>query len=219
MDKSKKNIAETVQQMLKNAEGGHDWLHINRVYKNAMQIYNKEKKGDLYILQLAALLHDIADAKFNNGDEAIASELALKVMLGNSVPENVINEVIKIIENMSYRSRYDNSGFTSIEMDIVRDADMLDALGAIGIARAFNYGGFKNRPLYDPEGKPQKITSKDQYIRNDGPTIHHFFEKLIKLKDLMQTETGKEMAKERHEYLVTFINQFYDDIGEDKPDI
>jgi len=177
----------------------------------------KKKKGDLFILQLAVLLHDIADAKFNNGNENLAPELAYKIMLENAIPENVINEVIKIIENMSYRSRYDNSGFTSIEMDIVRDADMLDALGAIGIARAFNYGGFKNRPLYDPEGKPLQITSKEQYISNEGPTIHHFFEKLIKLKDLMQTETGKEMAKERHEYLVTFINQFYDDIGEDKP--
>ena len=205
-------IAKNVKEILSDAEGGHDWYHIERVWKNALNIHQHEKKGDLYVIQLAALLHDIADAKFYEGDEAIGPETARIIMTKHQVPEKVKEEVIRIIENMSYRSSFSEHSYTSVELDIVRDADRLDAIGAIGIARAFNYGGFKNRPLYDPNIEPVEILSKESYVKNTGPTINHFFEKLLKLKDLMKTEKGKELAIKRHEYMCDFLEQFYTEV-------
>ena len=205
-------IAKNVKEILSEAEGGHDWYHIERVWKNALNIHQHEKKGDLYVIQLAALLHDIADAKFYEGDEAIGPATARIIMTKHQVPEKVKEEVIRIIENMSYRSSFSVHSYTSVELDIVRDADRLDAIGAIGIARAFNYGGFKNRPLYDPNIEPVEILSKESYVKNTGPTINHFFEKLLKLKDLMTTEKGKELAIKRHEYMCDFLEQFYTEV-------
>ena len=205
-------IAKNVKEILSDAEGGHDWYHIERVWKNALNIHQHEKKGDLYVIQLAALLHDIADAKFYEGDEAIGPATARIIMTKHQVPEKVKEEVIRIIENMSYRSSFSVHSYTSVELDIVRDADRLDAIGAIGIARAFNYGGFKNRPLYDPNIEPVEILSKESYVKNTGPTINHFFEKLLKLKDLMKTEKGKELAIKRHEYMCGFLEQFYTEV-------
>lgn len=206
------DIAKNVKEILSDAEGGHDWYHIERVWKNALNIQRHEKKGDLYIIQLAALLHDIADAKFHDGDEAIGPESARKIMTQHQVPETVIEEVIRIIENMSYRSSFSELPYTSVELDIVRDADRLDAIGAIGIARAFNYGGFKNRPLFDPNIDPVEIISKESYVKNTGPTINHFYEKLLKLKDMMKTQKGKELAIERHEFMCGFLEQFYKEV-------
>jgi uncharacterized protein len=205
-------IAKMVKELLSDAEGGHDWFHIERVFKNALTIYQHEKKGDLFIIQLAALLHDIADAKFHDGDETIGPATARKIMTKHQVPETVIEEVIRIIENMSYRSSFSEHSYTSAELDIVSDADRLDAIGAIGIARAFNYGGFKNRPLFDPNIDPVEILSKESYVKNTGPTINHFYEKLLKLKDLMKTDKGKELAIERHEYMCGFLEQFYKEV-------
>ena len=205
-------IAKNVKEILSDSEGGHDWYHIERVWKNALNIHQHEKKGDLYVIQLAALLHDIADAKFYEGDEAIGPATARIIMTKHQVPEKVKEEVIRIIENMSYRSSFSEHSYTSVELDIVRDADRLDAIGAIGIARAFNYGGFKNRPLYDPNIEPVEILSKESYVKNTGPTINHFFEKLLKLKDLMKTEKGKELAIKRHEYMCDFLEQFYTEV-------
>ncbi len=205
-------IAKNVKEILSEAEGGHDWYHIERVWKNALNIHQHEKKGDLYVIQLAALLHDIADAKFYEGDEAIGPATARIIMTKHQVPEKVKEEVIRIIENMSYRSSFSEHSYTSVELDIVRDADRLDAIGAIGIARAFNYGGFKNRLLYDPNIEPVEILSKESYVKNTGPTINHFYEKLLKLKDLMKTEKGKELAIKRHEYMCGFLEQFYTEV-------
>ena len=202
------NTIAFVKQQLANAEGGHDWFHIERVLKNAENIA-KGEDCNLEIVQLGALLHDIADSKFHNGDETIGPKVAREFLESQSVEEETIQHVINIIDNISYKGGNFEKKFTSKELDIVQDADRLDALGAIGIARAFNYGGFKNRTLYNPEIAPNLSMSKDEYKKNDSPTLNHFYEKLLLLKDLMNTETGKQIALERHRYMENFLAQFY----------
>ncbi|SHG00550.1 uncharacterized protein SAMN05444396_103376 [Flavobacterium segetis] len=197
-----------VKTKLENAEGGHDWFHIERVYRNAILI-SKDEVCDTTIVQLGALLHDIADSKFHDGDEAIGPKIAREFLLAEKVNEEIINQVIKIIENISYKGGNFDKQFTSIELDIVQDADRLDAIGAIGIARMFNYGGFKNRLIYDPQIAPNLKMTKEEYKTNSSPTINHFYEKLFLLKDKMNTETGKEIAKKRHRYMEGFLSQFY----------
>jgi len=202
------NTIAFVKQQLANAEGGHDWFHIERVLKNAENIA-KGEDCNLEIVQLGALLHDIADSKFHNGDETVGPKVAREFLESQSVEEETIQHVINIIDNISYKGGNFEKKFTSKELDIVQDADRLDALGAIGIARAFNYGGFKNRTLYNPEIAPNLSMSKDEYKKNDSPTLNHFYEKLLLLKDLMNTETGKQIALERHRYMENFLAQFY----------
>lgn len=197
-----------VKQKLENAEGGHDWFHIERVYKNSLLIANDEK-CELLVVQLGALLHDIADSKFHNGDETIGPKLAQTFLESENVAQETIFHVIKIIENISFKGGNTDKNFTSIELDIVQDADRLDAIGAIGIARTFNYGGFKNRTLYDPNIAPLTNMSKEVYKNNSSPTINHFYEKLLLLKDKMNTETGKKIAAKRHQFMEHFISQFY----------
>lgn len=202
------NTITFVKEKLKNAEGGHDWFHIERVYKNAVLIAKDEVCNET-IVKLAALLHDIADSKFNDGNEAVGPEIANEFLESEGVDQEVISQVIKIIENISYKGGNFEKDFSSIELDIVQDADRLDALGAIGIARAFNYGGFKNRLLYDPKIAPNLKMTKEQYKKSEAPTLNHFYEKLFLLKDKMNTETGKQIALERHHFMETFIAQFY----------
>ncbi|MFT4983405.1 MAG: hypothetical protein ACI9Q9_000440 [Flavobacterium sp.] len=197
-----------VKEKLKNAEGGHDWFHIERVYKNALLIA-KEEVCNGTIVKLAALLHDIADSKFNNGDEVVGPETARAFLESENVDQLTVDHVIKIIENISYKGGNFEKTFTSIELDIVQDADRLDALGAIGIARAFNYGGFKNRALYDPKIAPNSKMTKEEYKNSEDPTLNHFYEKLLLLKDKMNTKTGKLIASERHLYMEGFLLQFY----------
>ncbi len=197
-----------VKQKLENAEGGHDWFHIERVYKNSLLIANDEK-CELLVVQLGALLHDIADSKFHNGDETIGPKLAQSFLENENVAQETIFHVIKIIENISFKGGNTDKKFTSIELDIVQDADRLDAIGAIGVARTFNYGGFKNRTLYDPNIAPLTNMSKEVYKNNSGPTINHFYEKLLLLKDKMNTETGKKIAAKRHLFMEHFLSQFY----------
>jgi uncharacterized protein len=197
-----------VKEKLENAEGGHDWFHIQRVYKNALLIANGET-CDLTIVKLGALLHDIADSKFHGGDETLGSIIAREFLENEAVPEAIIEQVIQIIENVSFKGGKTAKTFSSIELDIVQDADRLDAIGAIGIARAFNYGGFKNRSLYDPQIAPNMHLSKEEYKNSQAPTINHFYEKLLLLKDKMNTLTGKQIAKERHRYMEGFLAQFY----------
>ncbi|WP_310377399.1 HD domain-containing protein [Flavobacterium sp.] len=197
-----------VKQQLENAEGGHDWFHIERVYKNAALIA-QEEDCDLMVVKLGALLHDIADSKFHNGDETIGPKTARAFLENQKVDEAIIQHVIKIIENISFKGGNQVQKFTSIELDIVQDADRLDAIGAIGIARAFNYGGFKNRALYNPEIAPNLIMSKEEYKKSNSPTLNHFYEKLLLLKDKMNTETGKKIAQDRHFYMEGFLSQFY----------
>jgi len=197
-----------VKQTLETAEGGHDWFHIERVYKNALLISKNENVND-YIVALGALLHDIADSKFHNGDDSIGPQKAREFLLKTHVASEVIEHVVKIIENVSFKGGNITPNFSSIELDVVQDADRLDALGAIGIARTFNYGGYKNRKLYDPEIKPDLNMTKDVYKTSTAPTINHFYEKLLLLKDRMKTKTGRQIALNRHNYMKEFLKQFY----------
>lgn len=199
-----------VQQQLENAEGGHDWFHILRVYNNALLIAQNES-CNLEIVQLGALLHDIADSKFHHGDETIGPKKARDFLELEKVDPEVVRQVVLIIENISFKGGNFAKIFNSIELDIVQDADRLDAIGAIGIARTFNYGGFKNRALYNPDILPNLSMTKEEYKKNEAPTINHFYEKLLLLKDKMNTITGKEIAQKRHEYMESFLAQFYDE--------
>jgi uncharacterized protein len=187
---------------------GHDWFHIERVYKNAVLIAASEN-CDLEIVQLGALLHDIADSKFHDGDETIGPRTARTFLESEKMSPATIDHVIAIIENISFKGGKVERQFSSIELDIVQDADRLDAIGAIGIARTFNYGGFKNRALYNPEIAPNLTMTKDEYKNNEAPTINHFYEKLLLLKDKMNTTTGKQIAQDRHRYMEDFLEQFY----------
>jgi uncharacterized protein len=197
-----------VKQQLHNAEGGHDWFHIERVYKNSLLIANEEG-CDLVVVELGALLHDIADSKFHDGDENAGPDIARKFLLANDVDKATIDHVIKIIQHISFKGGNFEKKFDSPELQIVQDADRLDALGAIGIARTFNYGGFKNRPLYNPEIAPNLNMSKKEYKNSAAPTLNHFYEKLLLLKDKMNTETGKQIAAQRHRFMEEFLSQFY----------
>ena len=205
------NTIDFVKETLEDAEGGHDWFHIERVYKNALLISENEKV-DRFTVQLGALLHDIADAKFYNGDESIGPKKAREFLKKQYVDEDIIIHIENIILFISYKSSLDTSKkFTSPELDVIQDADRLDAIGAIGIARCFNYGGFKNRSLYDPEIEPNLEMTKEQYKKSTAPTINHFYEKLLLLKDKMNTKTGQLLAKERHRYMEGFLQQFYEE--------
>ena len=197
-----------VKEKLDNAEGGHDWFHIERVYKNSILIA-QEEDCDLTVVKLGALLHDIADSKFHDGDETIGPKTARTFLESENVFEETINHVINIIENISFKGGNFENKFSSKELKIVQDADRLDAIGAIGIARTFNYGGFKNRALYDPSIAPNLNMSKEEYKNSNSPTLNHFYEKLLLLKDKMNTATGKKIALERHQYMENFLSQFY----------
>ncbi|SIQ48823.1 uncharacterized protein SAMN05421821_102585 [Mucilaginibacter lappiensis] len=201
-----------VRETLKNAEGGHDWWHIQRVWTNAKLIAQTEK-ADLLTIELAALLHDIADSKFHNGDEEIGPRTAGNYLQSIQVDAAVIEHVQQIIRHMSFKSSFDKPSFHSPELAIVQDADRLDAIGAIGIARAFTYGGFKGRELYNPEIEPNLNMSKEEYKNTSAPTINHFYEKLLLLKDKMNTPTGKKLAQQRHNFMETYLNQFYNECG------
>ena len=197
-----------VKNQLTHAEGGHDWFHIERVYKNALLIA-EEEECDLTVVKLAALLHDIADSKFHGGDESVGPKTARTFLESQNVKEDIILHVIAIIENISFKGGNFEKKFNSKELEIVQDADRLDAIGAIGIARTFNYGGFKNRPLYNPNIQPNMNMNKEEYKNSESPTLNHFYEKLLLLKDKMNTETGKKIAQERHRFMEGFLAQFY----------
>jgi uncharacterized protein len=199
---------EFVKFQLADAEGGHDWWHIYRVWKLSKKIATTEDV-DLFVVELAALLHDIADPKFHNGDEEIGPRLARNFLKLQNIDATIIDHVINIIKNMSFKNSLSKVLFSSPEMSVVQDADRLDAIGAIGIARAFNYGGFKNRPLYNPEIKPELNMGKEKYKLGLSPTINHFYEKLLLLKDKMNTVSGRQMAEERHVFMESFLERFY----------
>jgi len=206
-----KNTISFVKETLKDAEGGHDWFHIERVYKNALLI-SKNENVDEFIVSLGALLHDIADAKFYNGDETIGPKMAREFLESQQVDETTIIHIENIIKYISFKSSLSTGDkFTSPELDVIQDADRLDAIGAIGIARCFNYGGFKNRSLYNPEITPNLNMTKEEYKKSTTPTINHFYEKLLLLKDKMNTHSAKKIAEDRHKYMKQFLNQFYDE--------
>ena len=198
-----------VYETLHNAEGGHDWFHIERVYNNALLISKTESVNAL-IVALGALLHDIADSKFYNGDESVGPKIAREFLFKHNVDSAVIEHVVNIIENISFKKSLEAGvTFKSPELDVIQDADRLDAIGAIGIARCFNYGGFKNRKLFDPSIKPNMNMTKEEYKKSEAPTINHFYEKLLLLKDKMNTKTGKRIAQQRHQFMEQYLDQFY----------
>ena len=201
-----------VRTTLQNAEGGHDWWHIHRVHTNAKLIAASEN-CNLLTVELAALLHDIADSKFHNGDEEIGPAIAGDFLRSLNVDEHVINHVQQIIRHISFKSGFDKLSFQSPELSIVQDADRLDAIGAIGIARAFNYCGFKGREIYNPEIKPNLSMSKEEYKNTTAPSINHFYEKLLLLKDKMNTATGKKLAEQRHAFMESYLQQFFVECG------
>ncbi|RLD30111.1 MAG: phosphohydrolase [Bacteroidetes bacterium] len=198
-----------VQKELTNAEGGHDWFHILRVFNNA-KLISENESVDGFIVALGALLHDIADSKFHKGDESVGPKVAREFLFQQNVDSTVIEHIIKIIENISFKSSLDEKkNFNSPELEVIQDADRLDAIGAIGIARCFNFGGFKNRKLFDPSIKPNLKMTKEEYKASDSPTINHFYEKLLLLKDKMNTKTGKRIAANRHQFMKLYLEQFY----------
>ncbi len=193
---------------LSGAEAGHDLAHSLRVRRNAIAILEEEKDADREIVELAALLHDIADAKFHDGDEEKGPALAGVFLKEQDFDELKTQHVCSIIRHMSFKGGNEALVWTSREMEIVQDADRLDAIGAIGIARAFNYGGFRNRPLYDRQIPPKKDMKKEEYRQSVSPTLNHFYEKLLLLKDRMNTEAGRKMAEKRHFFMEAFLEEF-----------
>ncbi|SHJ98699.1 uncharacterized protein SAMN05444371_0618 [Epilithonimonas mollis] len=199
---------EFVKEKLEGTESGHDWFHIERVWKLSLKIQEKEG-GDRLIIELAALLHDIADPKFHNGNETLASEIVNEFLTKENVDTETIKKIIFIIENMSFKNRNDAPENLPLELKIVQDADRLDAIGAIGIARTFNFGGYKNNLMYHPDIEPKISQTKEEYKKSNGTTINHFYEKLLLLKDLLNTKTAKQIAQHRHQFMLQFLDQFY----------
>ena len=197
-----------VKEKLEGAEAGHDWFHIERVWKLSKKIAEKEG-GNLEVIELSALLHDIADPKFHNGDETLALKISQNFLEEIHVNAELIEQVLFVIKNISFKNRAEAPENPPLELQIVQDADRLDAIGAIGIARTFNFGGFKNNLMYHPEIKPNLGMNKEEYKKSNGTTINHFYEKLLLLKDLMNTETAKKIASERHGFMLQFLDEFY----------
>ena len=197
-----------VKEKLEGAEAGHDWFHIERVWKLSKKIAEKEG-GNLEVIELSALLHDIADPKFHKGDETLALKISQNFLEEIQVDAELIEQVLFVIKNISFKNRAEAPENPPLELQIVQDADRLDAIGAIGIARTFNFGGFKNNLMYHPEIKPNLGMNKEEYKKSNGTTINHFYEKLLLLKDLMNTETAKRIASERHDFMLQFLDEFY----------
>lgn len=201
-----------VRDYLRGVESGHNWWHISRVRNTAMLILSQEKNADPFITEMGALVHDIDDHKIRenrHGDKML--EHYLDDLEINNISKK---KIIHIVKHVSFRDSFNGPYERNRELDIVQDADRLDALGAIGIARAFNYGGSKGLEIYIPGTKPRSYNSAGDYISSDSSTINHFYEKLLKLKDMMNTATGRRMAEERHMYMEAFLQQFYSEWGE-----
>lgn len=201
------NTIQFVKEKLEGAEAGHDWFHIERVWKLSKKIAQTED-CDLEVVELSALLHDIADPKFHNGDETLALKISKEFLEAQNVEEEIIQQVLFIIQNISFKNRGEVPQNLPIELKVVQDADRIDAIGAIGVARTFNFGGFKNNMMFHPDIQPKLNMSKEEYKRSNGTTVNHFYEKLLLLKDLMNTNEGKKIAEERHQFMLTFLDQF-----------
>jgi uncharacterized protein len=202
------SVALKIKEKLTSDSGGHDWWHVYRVWQLSKRIATIEKT-DIFVVELAALLHDIADWKYNMGDELAGGKAARSFLEEYSLPDEIINHVTEIIDNLSFKGAGADSTMKTIEGKIVQDADRLDAIGAIGIARTFSYGGMKGRSIYEPGIEPILHDSFESYKNSISPTINHFYEKLLLLKDRMNTQTAKEMAIERHKFMEQFLTQFF----------
>lgn len=203
-----KHTMTFVKQCLAQAEGGHDWWHVQRVWQLARHI-GKSEEVNMLVVELGALLHDIADAKFHNGDEALGPQLARDFLTSQRVDSATIDHVCAIIAHVSFKGGNQQQEFHSPELAVVQDADRLDAMGAIGIARAFNYGGHAGRALHDPGIPPKLNMTKQQYRQSTAPTINHFYEKLLRLKERMNTVTGRSLAEHRHAVMGQFLDEFF----------
>jgi uncharacterized protein len=188
---------------------GHDWWHIERVLNNAITIAKKEKSADIFIVQLGALLHDVADFKFHGGDDTIGGKVAAQWLKKISTDAVTIQKVVHIVDNVSFKGLGVKSKMESLEGKIVQDADRLDAIGALGIARAFAYGGYKERPIYNPEVAPKMHNNFSSYKKGSDSTINHFYEKILYVKNLMNTKAGKKMALQRHKFIEVYLKEFY----------
>ena len=206
-DKILESVIEFVKEYFSDKESGHNWWHIERVWNKAKYIQKIENRGNLLIIELAALLHDIGDDKID--PETNGEKLARSFLNTLNLDAGVIDMVTEIMSKISFRDNLNGIHDRSIELDIVQDADRLDAIGAIGIARAFAYGGSKGNEIYNPEKPVRSYTSKEEYHKSDSSTINHFYEKLLLLKEKMNTDTGKELARERHKYMEEFLERFY----------
>ena len=204
-------IMQTEAYIRKTLEGdgtGHDWWHICRVRNIALTIA-REEKADLYIVELGALLHDVADWKFHEGNTSVGPRKAREWLSSLQVDPRVIDAVAHIVEYVSFKGAGVASAMNTLEGKVVQDADRLDAIGALGIARCFAYGGSKGRALYNPELQAEMHASFEAYKNNTSSSVHHFYEKLLLLKDRMNTATGKQLAEQRHHYMEQYLKQFY----------
>ncbi|MCK5824746.1 MAG: HD domain-containing protein [Ichthyobacteriaceae bacterium] len=204
------NTRDYIRAELSGDGTGHDWWHIHRVIKIAMQIGVKEK-ADLFIVELGAMLHDLGDFKFHNGDTTVGPRMVKEWLVKQNATDDVIKKVVKIVEEISYKGANVDTPMSSFEGKVVQDADRLDAMGAIGIARAFAYGGSKGREMHNPSHRPKKHNNFDAYKNSKTPTINHFYEKLLLLKDRMNTETAINMAQQRHAFMLTYLDEFYNE--------
>jgi len=204
-----KQTADYVKKTLEEEWSGHDWWHVYRVWQTAKTIGAKEK-ADMFIVELAAILHDISDWKFSRGDDKAGAKKARKWLEKIKVDKKVIDEVTYIVENISYKGGTNKVKMRSIEGKIVQDADRLDAMGAIGVARAFAFGGNTNAKMHDPDIKPMTFRDFEDFKKSMkvNTVINHFYEKLLLIKNLMNTKTAKEIAKGRHRYLEEFLDKF-----------
>lgn len=211
MDKNQ--IVENTKIFIKDefcGEGsGHDWFHIERVYKNALYLLEQENAGDEFIIKMAALLHDVDDWKFSKDNMTDTSRIE-NFLISQNVDKNDMKKITDIIKTLSFKGGVVDSTQHTIEGMIVQDADRLDSIGAIGIARAFTYGGYKNNLIYDPDIEVKEFKSLED-VKEKNTTINHFYEKLLKLKNLMNTESAKKIAQQRHDYMENFLAQFYNE--------
>lgn len=198
---------EFVKKTLEGAEAGHDWFHTERVWRLA-KLIAKTENCNQEIVEISALLHDIADPKFHNGDETLALDISEKFLNEIGMEAQVIEQILFVIKHISFKNKGETLEKTK-ELEIVQDADRLDAMGAIGIARTFNFGGYKNNPIYNPDIQPNIHHTKEEYKKSNGTTINHFYEKLLQLKNMMNTDKGRELAEERHSFMLVFLEQFY----------
>ena len=204
-----KKTADYIKSRLYGESSGHDWWHVYRVWKTAIKI-GKQECADLFVVELAALLHDIADYKLNNGNKLIGPKMAREWLAKLKVDKKIINHVCEIVKDIDFKGARINTSMRTKEGKVVQDADRLDAMGAIGIARTFAFGGNKDRLIYDPNIKPESLKHFEQFkIDSRGPTINHFYEKLLHIKKLIYTDTAKVIAEERHRFMEDYLDRFH----------
>ncbi|PKR80591.1 phosphohydrolase [Brumimicrobium salinarum] len=208
------DLASKIKKQFEGESTGHDWYHIDRVRKLALTI-QKNEGGNALIVEAAALLHDVSDHKFNGGDFLKGGEVAKLILENIDINEEFKQQIVDIVNKVSFKGSGEKDEMKSLEGKIVQDADRIDALGAIGIARTFAYGGSIGQMIYDPEILPQKNQDVEQYINERTHTINHFYEKLLLLEGRMHTSTGKEIARKRTDFMKTFLNQFYEEWKDD----